>query len=448
MKININSRRNFIKQNSIIGLGIIATTSLTKCKSSEPNSHESSVDDGRLRTISDLNIKLLREKYSEALFKKFLPNMDKFVVDHEFGGFMCSIDILTRKLENTNKRTWFLGRGIWAYSFLYNNLDDNAQYLDIAGKAKDFILKLLPPDDKFYTTAFSREGKPLSDEEGDIYGNLFVAEGLTEFSKAINEEEYLEKAKNLVLRAVERYDQSDFTYPYKAEKRVKGPRILGHWMILLHVATQMLKQKDDVEIQALADRCVNAIMNKHLNPESGMLNEALDHDLNSLTDPVASQFGDIGHGCETLAFVMNYAIFRKDAELFKKSADAFKYHVTVAKDDIYGGHFHSLDNINENIWNLQKVRWLQEEILNGCLTLIEHNEDEWALNKYAETEAYIRDKYVHSDYAFVIDYGNRKMEIHNMIRAENYHHPRQLMYGILAIDRMLDRDEKPSGMFG
>jgi mannose/cellobiose epimerase-like protein (N-acyl-D-glucosamine 2-epimerase family) len=277
---------------------------------------------------------------------------------------------------------------------------------------------------------------------------LFVAEGLAEYSKATGEKQYFDLARKIILKAVERYDRPDFTYRYKGETMVKGPRILGHWMILLSVATQMLRQKPDEEIEALADRCVNAIMKHHLNPEYGLLNEALAHDLTPLPDSVASQVADIGHGSETLAFVMNYAVLRKNAILFREASEAFKRHVTVAKDPVYGGHFHLLDNVNTNTWTVSKVRWLQEEILIGALILIEHTGDQWALNCFAETEAYIREKFVRPEYAFVIDSGDRKVLTHSQTRAEHYHHPRQLMVSLLAIERMIARRKKPSGIFG
>ena len=81
------------------------------------------------------------------------------------------------------------------------------------------------------------------------------------------------------------------------------------------------------------------------------------------------------------------------------------------------------------------------------MILIEHTGDQWALNCYAKTEAYIRKNYVRPEYAFIIDSGDRKMEKHSQVRAEHYHFPRQLMVGILAIDRIISRGEKPSGLF-
>lgn len=441
------SRRSFLKKNSIAGLGLMGVGTLAGTLIPSDVDAATSASSDEILKISDLNLKKLRETYRAALLEKFIPNMDSFVVDHDLGGFMCSVDILTRKLVNTNKRAWFEGRGIWMYSFLYNNIEKKPRYLEIARKSKDFILKLLPEDGSYYISGFTKEGKPLSDAEGDIYGNLFVAEGLAEYAKASGEQKYLDQAKDIILKAVKRYDRPEFAYSYKAEKRVAGPRILGHWMILLSVSTQLLKQRQDKEIRSLADRCVDAIMNHHLNPEYKLLNEALAHDLGPLEDPVASQYGDVGHGCETLAFVMNYAVLIKDAGLFQRAAQEFKRHVNAAWDDVYGGHFHALENVSTNNWVLNKLRWLQEEILIGAMILIEHTGDHWALNRYAQTEAYIREKYVRPEYAFVIDSGDRKMEKHTQVRAEHYHFPRQLMVGILAIDRILSRGEKPSGLF-
>lgn len=444
---NKQSRREFLKRNSISGLGILGGTAIASSLIPEKAEAAIPVNEQQAGKISDLDLKQLRETYRVALLDKFIPNMNKYVVDHELGGFMCSVDILTRKLVNTNKRAWFEGRGIWMYSFLYNNLDKKPQYLEIARKSKDFILKLLPSDGSYYISGFTKEGQPIGNVEGDIYGNLFVAEGLAEYSKASGEKKYFDQAKDIMLKAVQRYDRPEFTYAYKADKRESGPRILGHWMILLSLCTQMLRQRADKEVRALADRCVDAIMNHHMNKDFRLLNEALSHDLSPLTDPVASQYADIGHGCETLAFVMNYAVLIKDKALFHKATAEFKRHVEVAWDDVYEGHFHALDNVATNTWQVNKLRWLQEEILIGAMILIEHTGDEWAVDCYARTEAYIREKYVRPQFAFVIDSGDRKMEKHTQVRAEHYHYPRQLMMGILAIDRILARGGKPSGIF-
>lgn len=436
------SRREFIKQQALVGA--IGLGALGCATNGTKQANRVDVD---IPTIAGMKLAEISQRYHTNLFDEFIPNMDQYVIDHELGGFMCSVNIATRKLENTDKRAWFEGRGMWTYSFLYNNFEQLPAYLEVARKSKNFILPRLPNEGRFYPTSFSKDGTPRSTEEGDLYGNLFVAEGLAEYAKASGERQYFELAKEILLKVVDRYDQPTYMYPYKAETRMEGPRILGHWMILISVSTQILRQEHDPAIQALADRCAEAILVHHINPNHHLVNEAIDHDLTPLSDPVASQFADLGHGCEAFAFVMAYAVFRKDAVLFDKAADLFKQHVEVSADLVYGGHFLGLTHVDEYQWILNKSRWVQEEILIGALHLIEHKGDPWAIQRFLETDAYIQEKFVRPEYAFVVDSGDRQLLKHSQVRAENYHRPRQLMVCMLAFDRIKEKGYKPSGLF-
>src|SRR5690606_4108651 len=218
-------------------------------------------------------------------------------------------------------------------------------------------------------------------------------------------------------------------------------------MILISVATQLLKQEADPQIQALADRCAEAILTDHINAEHGLVNEAIGHDMKPLADPMALQYADLGHGCEAFAFVMAYAVFRKECKLFDRASARFKHHVEVASDPVYGGHFPSLPNTDEYQWTVNKSRWVQEEILIGALHLIEHRADPWAIQRFLDTDAYIQEKFVRPEYAFVIDSGGRKLDKHSQVRAENYHRPRQLMVCMLAFDRIRENGYRPSGLF-
>ena len=123
--------------------------------------------------------------------------MDKYVVDHKYGGFMCNTDRDGTNITQ-NKTAWYEGRGIWVYSFLYNKLKKDPEYLEIAGKSVEFILKNEPSGDNLWPGSFSREGKPIGDPPNNIYGDLFVANGLSEYSQASGEEKYWDKAKEIL----------------------------------------------------------------------------------------------------------------------------------------------------------------------------------------------------------------------------------------------------------
>ena len=450
MKNIDTSRRGFIKQNLLAGTGVILLGGIDSAiaqKKSEPVQAAGSAD---RKKIGGMSLEQLRGELKAELFNRFIPSMDSLVIDKEYGGFMCAVDGAARKLLNTNKRAWYEGRGMWTYSFLYNNFGKNPHFLEVARKSKDFILKLQPKDDSFWVGSMTREGVPIGGP-GDIYGSLFVAEGLTEYSKATGEKQYLELAKKITLSALGRYDRMDYRYPIsygpKDAPEILAPRVNGHWMIFLRSATQYLELEADADIQKVADRSVDAIMKHHLNPDYGLINEGLNHDL-TLPNNEWAQFSYLGHGIETLWMVMDEAIRRKDKVLFTSAKDAFKKSTIVATDPLYGGHFGALDNVSTHTLRMDKTMWLQEEVLNGTMILMEHTQDDWAREHYAQTYSFIKEKILHPELAFVSGGGDRTLKRYSISRAEHYHNPRRLMLNLLALDRMIKRGGKVSGLFG
>jgi N-acylglucosamine 2-epimerase len=452
MKNTGSSRRGFIKQNALTGLGAILGNigSSTAAQTSSGPAIGQSADRKKIGTLS---LEQLRDQCKAELFNRFIPNMDSLVIDHQYGGFMCDLDISSRKLLSTNKSAVFEGRGIWTYSFLYNNFGRNPHFLEVARKSKDFVLKHQPKDDSFWIESFTREGVPISGA-GNIRSSLYIAEGLAEFSKASGEKQYLELAKKIILSLVAHYDRPDYTYGIVSDYKLSGapdilgPRVIGgHWMPFLVTTSQFLEHDADPDIQKLADRCIDAIMKHHLNPDYGLLNECLNHDL-SRPDNAWAQFAYLGHGMETSWMIMAEAVRRKDAELFKSASELFKRTVTVATDPVYGGHFYSLDNVSTHTFKLNKNLWSQEEVLNGTMLLMEHTQDEWARERFSQTYAYIQAKFTHPEYAFVVESGDRTMTNYSKSRAEQYHNPRRLMLNLLALDRMIKRGGKVSGLFG
>lgn len=436
-------RRKFMTNALFAGLGSL---SLGAYGFDHTNESESAA--GAL--ISGLDLNKLHEFYRSEIFNRFVPNMDKYVIDHENGGFMTSIDITNGKQANSNKTAWFEGRGMWTYAFLYNNLDKNTKYLEVARKSKDFILKSQPKDSSFWTSSFDKSGKALGGP-GDIYSSLFVAEGLAEYAKASGEKQYHDLAKKIILSCLDRYDSPDYDY-YVAylnpgATKIKAPRVLGHWMVFLRAATQMLERGPDADMQKLADRCVDACLNHHLNPEYGLFNEVLNHNF-SRPDNSYKDFAYTGHGIETCWMLHFEAARRKDKKLFDRITEVFKRHVTVAHDDVFGGYFRALDHVDNNIWKVDKVLWLQEEVLIGSMFIAEHTGDKWAVQRFNDTLKYVREKFAKPGNLFWASAGDRYLKDYAKLRAEHYHHPRHLMLNLIALKRMIKRGGKTSGIFG
>lgn len=391
--------------------------------------------------FSKEELQKLKEAYTAYLFDDFLPFMDTYVVDHDHGGFMCNADWSGRRLSD-QKRAWYDGRGIWVYSYLYKNFGRNNAHLEIAKKTVDLVLNLEPKSNKFWPWGYSRRGEMVADQEPDIYGSLFVAEGLAMYASATGKMEYWDKAKSIALDCLTAYDRGDYNYvPHyqSSASLVKAPRVLGHWMVFLRLTTQMLNVKNDSDLLELSDRCIVALLEEHLNPDFNLLNEYLGHDFERPNDEI-SQFVYIGHGIEVLWMIMDEAVRRNDDSLFDRASQLFKRHVEVAWDDVFGGVFHNLENVEKYQWELDKVLWAQEEVLIGTMMLITERNDPWAVHWFSKMYDYVIDHFSLKPHGYDLwNIGSdRKMTfIDNGERIENYHHPRHLMLNIERLHTIL-----------
>lgn len=402
-------------------------------------------------TLNGYALTELRQLYRHDLFDDYLPFHHRHVVDHELGGFTVFVDRDGTPV-NTHKGAWYLGRGIWSYSFLYHRGDRDPAHLEAARKAVEFTLARRPSGDEFWPATFSREGEPVAPPERRFYGSLFVANGLAEYSKAAGDDRCWEIARDIVLRCVRRYDRED--YPEEAlgpdGPVVPAPRIQGHWMCLINTIGGMLENRSDPELEAILDRSLDAVLNHHYNPEFGLNNEVLNHDL-SRPDNAFAQFVATGHSIETCWMILHEALRRRDRGLWDLAATRFRRHLEVAWDDVYGGAFHTLTHVDRNEWVTTKVQWLQAEILIGTLCLVEHAGDPWAREWFGRTYRYVRERFVLARYGFPlwIDYADRRVTFERHAgRAENFHQPRHLMLNLLAIERLLERGGAVSGVWG
>lgn len=447
------NRRNFLTTGAAAG-ALLATDvgQMWPCGSS--TNKVSGADD---RLLAGHTLEQLRDQYRRDLFDDFLPFMDKYVIDHEHGGFMCDTGYDGTRGDE-NKFDWFEGRGIWVYAFLYRHLAREPMYLEVARRSLEFILKNEPSGDALWARQFTREGKPLTGPDGEIYGDLFIAEGLTAYAAATGELSHLDHAKRLLQKCLRIYDQPDYnpvigrTYLGPDAPLFPGARIQGAWMVLVRLAMQMLELRPDSEIEAVANRCVDAITHYHYNPEFGLNNELLNHDLSRPANLYAELVYP-GHTVELSWMLLEEAVRRKDKLLFQTAAERFHRHVEIARDRVYGGVFYDLKDVDQNIFTMGKVLWAQEEVLTGTLLVIEHTGAQWAKDLFGEMYEYVRSKYplkAHGSPLWMYQ-SDRKVTFNEFVklpkRVENYHHPRHLMLSLLAVERMIQRGGRASNLF-
>ncbi len=400
----------------------------------------------RRTNLAGMTLKVLRDRYRKDLFERYLPFMDRYGIDHDLGGFTCTLDH-DGTLVHTDKHMWYQGRGLWVYSYLYNHFGGD-QYLEIARKTQQFILQYGYDGKGGWYTNLTGDGAPNGKVDDRGYTGLFIAEGLQEYYRATGDRTSLERSTQVLWDMLTILDDPGrninegyvpVSYP--------GMRTLGSHMVLILILTQILSQHAAPDLDKLAERVRDAIINRFWNPDYRLLNEVLAHDY-SRQDDANEDFIYLGHAIETMWMMLLEAIRLGDRALFDLTAHRFQRHVEAAWDDVYGGVLRAMSV--HGSYAFDKVLWAQEEVLIGTMILIEHTDSEWPVFWFDRMYRHIQEAYAlhNRGLPHYQNSGDRKMTFTpHVTRKENYHHPRHLMLNLLSLDRIIERGGKTSGLW-
>src|SRR3546814_3036692 len=98
-------------------------------------------------------------------------------------------------------------------------------------------------------------------------------------------------------------------------------------------------------------------------PYTTLFRSIINHDLSTPTNGY-EQFSIVGHGLETLAFVMVESYRIQDQKLFERTKEAFKRHVTVAEDrsEEHTSELQSLMRISYAVFCLKNNKPIQTHL--------------------------------------------------------------------------------------
>ncbi len=413
-----------------------------------------------IAALAGLSLADLRRRYQRELFGSLLPFWAKHGVDWQYGGIMHGLDY-DGTLVTTNKVSWFQGRAIWVYSFLYNRLERNPEHLEIARRTKDFLLEHAPQPDGFWAEEFSREGKVIRSFRGDIYGMYFAAEGLQEYAWATGDEEARQISLDLARRLHHRIHDPDFMC---MGADVPGQRTQALWMVVLNTLRQIAERWPDDELQAALDEAIENVIRRHYNPDIGLNNEVLNHDFSRPEEHAAKC--QLGHSIETLWMIAEEALRRGDDRLWDLCAERIRRHLDVGWDHVFGG-FSQWVNVDHGgyVWpdytplgaNLVfrgvgeffyvKPLWALNEILIATLNIVEQTGAEWAARYFELAQQVIDEKYSMTKYGqpgYMLFTDCRMSRIPHSARQDNYHPLRQFMLNMLTLDRLIERGGRPA----
>ena len=121
----------------------------------------------------------LKTRYAEELEGSVIPFWTVHGIDREYGGFFSFLE-RDGTLYDTRKPLWMQWRAVYMFAALYNySAFRKEEYLDIAVKGFDFLVKNGRTASGSYGFMLDRQGRMLSEKEGGaeariILGNVKV----------------------------------------------------------------------------------------------------------------------------------------------------------------------------------------------------------------------------------------------------------------------------------
>ena len=436
-------RRDFLRAGVACGLGGAGAAS---CKSAKQGKE---LKPGGCSVLPDkiagMGLEQLRDDYRDRLFNQYLPFWEKGGYDKQYGGFMCELND-DGSVQSDEKDIWYQGRGVWVYSFLYNNFGKDRRWLQMAKKTRDFMVKYMYAGNGRWTQSVHRDGsamiaKTSQGSPDDTSGAMFASAGLIQYYKAVGNPEDLELAKTSILVSDKRYDEPNYNG--------KGLRTQGSSFVMVWPLTALLSFHKDSRLEKLIAKHVDNIMNKHWNPEYRITNEQLQHDFSRLPDEETHMIP--GHSVEALWMVTFEALRTKNKPLFDRAKNRFHRYLQMSWDYIFGGladdfYVFAGENHLEGPDFQIKSMWPLTEVLLGCMTILEYTGEHWAKQWYERAREFTL-RTMTTDYGVwrqaVDRFGkDKKRPTISIYRKGNFHQPRYMMLNLLSLERMLKNNGK------
>ncbi len=304
----------------------------------------------------------IAEQYRSALLEDVLPFWQKYSPDNDNGGYFTCLD-RTGQVYDTDKFVWLQARQVWLFSMLYNRMEKNPAWLDIARTGANFLRTHARDGDGNWYFSLTASGDPLI-QPYNIFSDCFASMAMSQFALAAGDDEARAIAEATYRNILRRSGNPKGKY----SKIVPGTRPLRSFalpMILSNVTLEMAWQIEPAAVDETLDACVHDVMDVFYDPTRGLIFEHAAPD-GSHVDSFEGRLIDPGHGIEAAWFMMDIGRRRGDGNLIARATDALLSTLHFGWDARHGGIFYFLDSEghppDQLAWD-QKLWWVHAETL-------------------------------------------------------------------------------------
>ena len=348
--------------------------------------------------------------YLKMLTKDCLGFWEKHSLDKKNGGYFTCLE-RDGSVYDTDKFIWLQGRQVWTFSMLYNRLEKNKKWLDIATHGYNFLRKHgRAPGGNFYFS-LDRTGRPLI-QPYNIFSDCFACMAMSQYSLASGSKKAKSDAYEIYKNILNRRDnpKGKWTKAYPGTRPLKS---FSMPMILSNLVLELEWMLDKKEIDRTLDACVKEVLEVFYQKDRGIIFEHVNSD-GSLSDTFEGRTINPGHGIEAMWFLMDIAERRNDLKLAEKCCDIALNILKFGWDKKYGGIFYFLDAQGHPPQQLewdQKLWWVHLETLISLLKGYRMTGRKELLAKFLEVHEYSWKHFHDAKYGEWFGYLNRRGEV-------------------------------------
>lgn len=382
----------------------------------------------------------LRTFLHQHLTEHVLPFWFPKLIDQRYGGLNnCVQD--DGEVLSTEKYLWSQGRALWVLSKLFNDIDQDSKWLEMATPIFKLLTDYGRNTDKEWHFSLNADGTPAR-EPHSIYVDGFCIYGLTEYAKATGHAKSLEIALEAYTDASPKLDDHRLvrTMPHPIPK---GYQSHGPLMLFAHVFHELgiLSGREDIQQRALelADR----ILTQHLDPKSGQLHEFVV--LGGQKD--SSDIGQTsipGHVVESMWFLEEIYRYHGQSEKIPLLLETIRIHLELGWDQQFGGLVLATHlGGGKPQWHnpLGKIWWPHTESLQALLMTYAHTREKWAKDWYWKIHDYSFTHFPNWDSGDWFHNLDREGKptipyLQTLPVKDPFHLPRALIYSIKILDQL------------
>ncbi|MBA4259412.1 MAG: N-acylglucosamine 2-epimerase [Chitinophaga sp.] len=348
--------------------------------------------------------------YKRELLNNILPFWMNHSKDELNGGYFTCLD-QAGNVYDTDKFMWLQGREVWCFSFMYNHVEPNNDWLNMALHGANFMKKFGRDEFGNWYFSLTAEGKPLI-QPYNIFSDCFATMAFASLDKAMPTDEYKQIALDTFNNIIKRRNNTKGLY----NKSYPGTRSLKNFslpMILCNLSLELEHILGKEKVDEFIPSIIHEVMDVFYHPDFGLVLENVNDD-GSFCDSFEGRLLNPGHAIEAMWFIMDLGKRINDEKLIQKAKDIMLHTLEYGWDKEYEGIFYFLDvkgcPPQQLEWD-QKLWWVHVEALVALAKGYALTGDENCLRWFEKVHEYTWNKFKDEEYGEWFGYLNRRGEV-------------------------------------